>query len=187
MLHWIGQVAAGLAATAIGAYTFVPRINARIKEIGANHDQRREFRRRITMILGVSSRLHALVIPPDTSSVIADRFKAERERWSDQLEEHTIWLVDTLEWYALGYLKAKDVRALAIGYAVAARALLLSDRPEAEKIRMLNDISTNAFAIFVARRSASNIASIRREISTLRERMNALSTLAAPPAASAPE
>ncbi len=187
MLHWFEQVALTLAGTAFGAYTFLPRINARIKEVGAGHEDRREFRRRITMILSITARLDGLVVPPDAGEVVSARLKGEAERWTGQLEEHTIWLADNFEWYAMGYVQRLGIRALALDYAMAARALMLSDRTEAEKIRVLNDISANAYAVFVARRSPSNIASFIDQKRALRERLDKLIAPATLPAGPDPQ
>ena len=149
MWQWIGQVLAGLAAAVVGAYTVVPRINARIKQVGAALDDRREFHRRIILVMTVCQSITQLA-DVDVTWTVAERLRAERARLRRQLEEHVLWLADNMPWYALGYLE--PIRTAAITYTSCARGLLLSDRTETEQARRLLELTTSVHALFVARR-----------------------------------
>jgi len=149
MWHWVGQVLAGLAAGVVGAYTVVPRINARIKKAGVVLDDRREFHRRIILVLTLCQSITQLA-DVDVTRTVAERLRAERARLRRQLEEHVLWLADNMPWYAMSYLE--PIRTAAITYTSCARGLLLSDRTETEQARRLLDLTTPVHALFVARR-----------------------------------
>jgi hypothetical protein len=170
VVHWLWQVVAGLALLAAGAYTVVPRINAHIAERTAAFEERRQFTRRIVGILGMCGRLQDDSMPEDEQ--IAARLKQERERWLGLLDQHTIWLADNLEWYALGWPK-RGVRnlpsysALSGLYAAGCRKVMLSNRTESEKVELLNQLSTHAHAIFCGRHRPWRVVAFVDEVTKL--------------------
>lgn len=177
MMHWFSQLILGLAATAVGAYTVLPRINARIAEMTAAHEDRRTFRHKLTTIAGLCDRLLVFKAPADASKEVVARVEAEHERWRTLLDEHTIWLVDNLEWFAFGYLEQLGLRSLAEKYGVSARGVFLSDRPDEVKFQVLLDITRNAHAIFAARHGLSYAAKMRDNLATLRDQLDELGGL----------
>lgn len=176
MLHWFEQLAAGLAATAIGAYTVVPRINARIAEVAGAHEDRRTFRCKLTSIVGLCQRLRLLIAPDDASPEYATRLNAERDRWLAQLDEHTAWLVDNTECFALGYPRARGIRDLAADYAFAARIIFISEREDSERFALIEQLTSHAHVIFAAsRRSSGFRTAFVESLSTLRQEIDELS------------
>jgi hypothetical protein len=176
MLHWFEQLAAGLGATAIGAYTVVPRINARMAEVAHAHEVRRTFRFKLTSITGLCQRLRLMTVPDEASPEYAARLEVERERWLAQLDEHTAWLMDNTEWFALGYLRAGGIRDLAADYAFAVRITFISEREAAEKFAVIEQLTTRAHVIFAASRLAPGFsAAFKAARSALRQQINEIS------------
>ncbi len=180
MTHWFSQLILGLAATAIGAYTVLPRINARIAEMTAAHEDRRTFRHKLTTVAGLCDRLLEFKAPADAGEELVARVEAERERWRSLLDEHTIWLVDNLEWFAFGYVEHLGLRSLALKYGVSARGVFLSDRPDEVKFQVLGDMTRKAHAIFAARHGLSYAAKMVDNLMALRGQLDELGGLTTP-------
>ncbi|WP_406390200.1 hypothetical protein OG806_49550 [Streptomyces sp. NBC_00882] len=60
----------------------------------------------------------------------------ERNRWLQQLDEATMWLLDNAATYAGSWPNARIIR-FAIDYAGHARAIVLSEREETTKVELL--------------------------------------------------
>lgn len=173
VIHWLWtNVFAGLGILAFGAYTVVPRINSRIADTSAAFSDHREFKRRVTTILALCGRL-----APELASenpVLAERFASERARWFNLLEEHTIWLADNLEWYALGWPSRSirglpSLRDITLGYSAGARSILLSDATEQEKVGRLQELTFQAHMVSCQRRTPRHLARLADELTALRK------------------
>lgn len=171
--HWLwNNVVAGLAVVAIGAYTVVPRINARIADVTAAFNDRREFRRRITTILALCARL----APGLTSSdpVVNENFAREEARWLRLLDEHTVWLWDNVEWYSLGWpgwglRQFPSVRDLSLNFSAGARSIMLANAPDEAKVQKLQALATHAQVVFCARRTPKQVVRLPEEARALRD------------------
>ena len=191
VFHWLWtNVGAGFLVLVIGAFTVVPRINARIADVSAAFNDRREFKRRITTILALCGRLDQPLVSEDP--VLSERFASERTRWLNLLDEHTIWLADNLEWYSLGwpgwsFRGLPSLRDIALGYAGGARSIMLSNIPPEEKVRRLQELTFPTQVVFCQRRTPRLLAQITDELTALRALMIELGSWQGPmPQASKP-
>jgi hypothetical protein len=96
-------------------------------------------------------RLKELPLPaaddPDCTDVIRARLTAERERWVQQLDDATRWMIDHVETFSAGWPLA-DLRTMAGSYAVTSRMVLISERPEDTKIELLAELAAPVQGIF---------------------------------------
>ena len=173
VLHWLWtNVAAGFAVLAIGAYTVVPRINARIADVTAAFNDRREFKRRIAALLGLCGRLESELT--DSDPVVAENFARERARWLRLMDEHTIWLADNVEWYALGWPnwhlgRFPSPHDLALSVSAAARSIMLANITDEMKVRKIQALTHPAYTVFCQRRTPKSLVSISQEARNLRD------------------
>ncbi|MEU9190652.1 hypothetical protein AB0D14_40300 [Streptomyces sp. NPDC048484] len=65
-----------------------------------------------------------------------ERLAGERERWWQQLDESTRWLIDNVGTYA-GSWAPQSLIQFAVQYAGNARIVVLSEREEATKVEIL--------------------------------------------------
>ena len=162
-----------------------PRLNAIAAERGAAFEDRRQFKRRVMTVLALCGHLRTDL--HSENPVIADRFTAERARWLALIEEHSIWMADNVAWIALGWPNAVvGVRDLVAGYAAAVRIILLSERPETDKIVLIGEISSNMHMILNTRRTWSTVLGLRDQIEELRGRLAKLGALPQPQAGPTP-
>ncbi|MEU4351733.1 hypothetical protein [Streptomyces sp. NPDC023838] len=136
---WTISVAAVTAVvTAIATGLFVtPRLDARKKRIGEAHAARDTFNAHLGTVLSACTRLRALPADdPAWTPVLRERLRGERERWLQQVDDATRWMVDHVETYAGGWALRRHIE-LAVGYAGCARMLMLSERQECTKLELL--------------------------------------------------
>ncbi|MBV1940744.1 hypothetical protein KUF83_29875 [Streptomyces sp. BV286] len=136
---WTILVAAVTAvATAIATGLFVtPRLDARKKRIGEAHAARDTFNTHLQAVLSACTRLQAIPADdPAWTPVLRERLTGERERWLQQLDEATRWMVDHVETYAGSWAMRQHIE-FAVGYAGSARMLILSERQESIKLELL--------------------------------------------------
>ncbi|WP_210582009.1 hypothetical protein [Streptomyces sp. GESEQ-4] len=136
---WTILVAAVTAVvTAIATGLFVtPRLDARKKRIEEAHAARDTFNTHLQAVLSACTRLQLL--PPDDPAwtpVLRERLTGERERWLQQLDDATRWMVDHVETYAGSWVMRQHID-FAVGYASNARMLMLSEREESTKLELL--------------------------------------------------
>ncbi|WP_216588285.1 hypothetical protein [Streptomyces brasiliscabiei] len=135
---WTILVAAATAVvTALPIGLFVtPRMEARKKRLGDVHAARDAFSGHMTRIASVCVLLQQIQLPaeeaPGWTPVMRERLAGERERWWQQLDESTQWLIDNVGMYA-GSWASKSL----IQYAGHARIVLLSETEEATKVEIL--------------------------------------------------
>ncbi|MEU5900223.1 hypothetical protein [Streptomyces venezuelae] len=136
---WTILVAAVTAvATAVVTGVLVtPRLNARAKRIGEAHATRDTFNAHLQAVLSACVRLQLLPTDdPAWTPVMRERLTGERERWLQQLDDATQWMVDHVETYAGSWVLRQHIE-FAVGYASTARMLWLSEREESTKLELL--------------------------------------------------
>ncbi|MFJ9343775.1 hypothetical protein ACIRP0_31510 [Streptomyces sp. NPDC101733] len=142
----VTSVAVGLLVT--------PRLEARKRRIQEVHTARDTFSSSVLTILTSCGRLRDLPLPPDgdpaTTGNVRTRLESDRERWLQQLDDATMWMIDHLETFALSWPSAR-LRNLAGRYVVASRMTVLSDREESTKIEILLDLTAPIQGIFFTR------------------------------------
>ncbi|MFI0818303.1 hypothetical protein ACH4TX_15775 [Streptomyces sp. NPDC021098] len=142
------------ATTLFVGLVITPRLEARNRRISAVHQARDEFSRRVLRILSACARLRDTPVPhtlTEERPVLSQRLTAERQRWIDQLDEATRYLVDDLEAFVLSYATPRG-RDIAGRFAVYARAVVLSDRPLGTKVERLTALTGPVQDIFFTRR-----------------------------------
>jgi hypothetical protein len=174
-------VGTSLATTTGVDLTVGPRLAARSARIQANHADRDQFGQHVITIIARCPALEAWSLPAGLSAELRARLEAEHDRMVAQVEEATVWLADNILRYALGYVGTLGLRDLVGRYAAEGRGLWLSERPEAERARMLREVSEPVQTIFFARRwrVALSIRSERRRLTGMLDILN-------PPRASVP-
>lgn len=136
---WTILVAAVTAVvTAIATGLFVtPRLDARKKRIGEAHAARDTFNTQLGVVLAACTRLQLLPADnPAWTPVLRERLTGERERWLQQLDDATRWMVDRVETYAGSWVLHQHINS-AVEYAGYARMLMLSEREESTKLELL--------------------------------------------------
>ncbi|MFE7932956.1 hypothetical protein ACFU6S_30410 [Streptomyces sp. NPDC057456] len=140
---WTILVAAVTAVvTAIATGLFVtPRLDARKKRIGEAHAARDTFNTQLGAILSACTRLQSLPADdPAWTPVLRERLTGERERWLQQLDDATRWMVDHIDTYAGSWVMQQHID-FAVGYASNARMLMLSEREESTKLELLAQLT----------------------------------------------
>ncbi|MDN3029415.1 hypothetical protein [Streptomyces sp. S.PB5] len=134
-------VTAVVAATATGLVV-TPRLDARKKRIGEAHTARDTFGTHLITVLATCTLLEQTPLDvPDWTPVLRDRMKGERERWLQQLDDATRWMVDNVAVYA-GSWPLQRHKDFAVSYAASARGVVLSERDEATKRELLLALTT---------------------------------------------
>ncbi|MEN2424225.1 hypothetical protein AABB02_39745 [Streptomyces rimosus] len=117
-----------------------PRMEARKKRLGDVHAARDAFKTHMSRIASVCALLRQVPPPADDepgwTPVMRQRLAGERERWWQQLDESTRWLIDNVAAYAESWGPHMLV-GLAVQYASNARMVVLSERQEARKAELL--------------------------------------------------
>ncbi|MCO6009736.1 hypothetical protein NE236_32675 [Actinoallomurus purpureus] len=151
----VGTIATA-AATAVATtwaigMTVSPRLDARKARILKAHQDRDSFSDSILTILAACARLEAFEIPSDVPDTLGTALRAERQRWLNQIDEATCWLVDNTQRWAGTYYSGWGLRDLMVRYAADARGVVLSERDEAAKVSFLREITEPVQEIFFAR------------------------------------
>ncbi|MFJ9106352.1 hypothetical protein ACIRJM_48960 [Streptomyces sp. NPDC102405] len=119
-----------------------PRLDARKKRISEAHTARDTFGTHLMTVLATCSLLEQTPIDdPAWRPVLRDRIKGERERWLQQLDDATRWMVDNVAVYA-GSWPLQRHKDFAVSYAASARGVVLSEREEATKRALLLGLTT---------------------------------------------
>ncbi|WP_167163126.1 hypothetical protein [Streptomyces sp. MBT27] len=118
-----------------------PRMEARKKRLGEAHAARDAFNSNMTTVLSACVLLRTLVPPladndPETTPVMHERLTGERERWLQQLDDATRWMIDNSVAYA-GSWPGSQLKEFAMSYAASARMVVLSERSETDKTEFL--------------------------------------------------
>lgn len=129
----------GVVALAI-EYVAKPRLEARKEELLELHRRRRE----LNAILLRLTTLSAMWAP--YIAMRASVLDSEIDRARGQIDEMTRKMWDDIEWYAGTFAGVAppgrpSPRDIVIQYILGARAIYLSDIPEADKFRILGEIS----------------------------------------------
>ncbi|MFD3524551.1 hypothetical protein [Streptomyces sp. NPDC058653] len=154
MPTWISAILLPAVTTLFVGFVITPRLEARNKRINLAHQARDEFSRRVLTILSASARLRETPIPAalaEQRPALTERLNAERDRWVDQLDEATRYMVDNMETFALGYApeRARDI----VGRFVAhSRAVMLSERAVETKAERLAALAGPVQNLFFTRR-----------------------------------
>ncbi|MFF3617482.1 hypothetical protein [Streptomyces sp. NPDC002580] len=95
-------------------------------------------------IVSACSLLQRFELPPADdpgwTPVMRERLTGERDRWMQQLDDATVWLLDNAMTYAGSWPSAQIIR-FAVDYAGHARAVVLSEREEATKVELLLELT----------------------------------------------
>ncbi|WP_255951942.1 hypothetical protein [Streptomyces odontomachi] len=130
----VTTITVGLVAT--------PRLDARKKRIGEAHAARDTFGTHLMTVLATCTLLEQTPVDDsDWSRSLRDRVKGERERWLQQLDDATRWMVDNAFTYA-GSWPSQRLKDFAVAYAANARGVVLSERDEAVKRELLIALTT---------------------------------------------
>jgi hypothetical protein len=135
----VSALTSGVVALGI-EYVAKPRLEARKEELLELHRRRRELKAMLLKIMTLS----AMWGPYAARG--ASELDSEMARAREHLDSMTRQLWDDIEWYA-GSFPSLTVRGqppardLVIKYIFSARAVFLSDLPEAEKLRILGEIT----------------------------------------------
>jgi hypothetical protein len=161
MPSWTSSILLAAATTLFIGLFVNPRIEARKPRIEARNNAKRlayearaEFSKRVLTILSACGRLRGTEVPPslaETRPALAERLEAERQRWIDQLDEASRYLVDNLELFAFGYATAR-FRRIVGEFVVHSRAVVLSDRPIEKQVERLTALAAPIQNLFFASR-----------------------------------
>jgi len=153
MSTWVTSVllpvGLSVATTIVTGLTVGPRLTARAKRLQTAYDNRDRFGESVLTILALCVNLERFIIPPEVDDAVRTKLEGERDRWIDEIDDATIWLVDHIHLTALGYVRFSD---LVGGYASHARGVWLSDRPVEERARALRELTEPVQTIYFTRR-----------------------------------
>ncbi|MFH8698857.1 hypothetical protein [Streptomyces chartreusis] len=131
-----------------------PRIEAKSNRKRLAHEARAEFGKRVLTILSACGRLQGSDVPrslAESRPALAARLEAERQRWVDQLDEATRYLVDNMEWFYLTYATDR-ARAMVGNFVVHGRAVVISERTIETKAERLTALTAPIHTLFFASR-----------------------------------
>ncbi|SBU89627.1 hypothetical protein YW5DRAFT_00680 [Streptomyces sp. Ncost-T6T-1] len=154
MPTWISAILLPAVTTLFIGLVITPRLEARNKRISLAHQARDEFSRRVLAILSASARLRETPIPAalaEQRPALTEKLNAERDRWVEQLDEATRYMVDNLETFALGYATERG-RAIVGRFVALSRAVVLSERTVEAKTERLSALAGPVQNIFFTRR-----------------------------------
>ncbi|MEU3973395.1 hypothetical protein [Streptomyces bacillaris] len=154
MHPWISGILLPAATALFIGLVITPRLEARNKRVRLAHEARDEFSRRVLVILSASARLRETPIPDSLAEqrpTLAERLTAERDRWVDQLDEATRYMVDHMETFGLSYA-TKRGRDIVGRFVVQSRAVVLSERSVETKAERLTALAGPVQNIFFTRR-----------------------------------
>ncbi|MEU6904415.1 hypothetical protein ABZ935_03510 [Streptomyces coeruleorubidus] len=154
MHPWISSILLPAATALFIGLVITPRLEARNKRVRVVHEARDEFSRRVLIILSASGRLRESSIPAalvEQRPALAEKLTAERDRWIDQLEEATRFLVDNVETFGLSYATSRG-RDIVGQFVVHGRGIVLSERTVETKAALLTDLAGPVQNIFFTRR-----------------------------------
>ncbi|MGW3628024.1 hypothetical protein [Streptomyces sp. NPDC000880] len=180
---WTLLVAAltALVTTVATGLLVTPRLEARKRRIQEVHTARDTFSSSVLTILSSCSRLKNMPLPaaddPDCSEVLRARLAAERERWVQQLDDATLWMIDHMETFGVSW-PSDNLRSLIANYVVHSRIVMLSEREEAAKVDLLLELAEpiqNIFFVYWWRR-APHMRSNQRRLTTVIEALGAPAT-----------
>lgn len=181
MTSFILSVAASVAAAVIISFAFAPRFAARAKRIQVSHDARDEFQKRT---IGIYTLCVNLQQTSAAGEPARQRFGADTERWSRQIDESTRWLVDNWHLVAQTYLQRGGLPRLIARYAFAVRSIWLSqERPPDMQLRMLKELTEPVCRVFARPRTFTDVLRTPVYIAALRRRLDGLESAQSPPAA----
>lgn len=177
MSIWVTSVLLPIGVSAgtalVVGLTMGPRLAARSKRIQATHDSRDRFNDSVLDLLVLCGNLEMVTIPPSLTDPARSRLQGERDRWLNQIDETTTWMVDHWQQFALSYLGLMGVRDLVARYVAAARGLWLSNRRLDDRVRMLKELTEPIQTIFFARRWRV-LMTISGEVARLRTMLDLL-------------
>ncbi|MER5301376.1 hypothetical protein ABT039_18140 [Streptomyces lasiicapitis] len=154
MHSWISGILLPAATALFIGLVITPRLEARNKRVQITHEARDEFSRRVLTILSASARLRDTPVPEalvEQRPDLAQKLTADRDRWVDQLDEATRYMIDNLETFGLSYATERG-RALVGRFVAYSRAIVLSERTIEAKTDRLISLAGPIQNIFFTRR-----------------------------------
>lgn len=128
-----------------------PSLEARNRRKQAGHQVRDKVSQSLITIMSASGQLQNTEPPEAATDTVRAALENERDRWRQQLDDATRYLVDNVAHFALTYPDTR-LMALATRYIASARMLMISDRTEAEKLRHLRELTEPFFLMYFAHR-----------------------------------
>ncbi|MFD3416262.1 hypothetical protein [Streptomyces decoyicus] len=154
MPSWISTILLTVTTTLVVGLVVTPRLEARNRRIRLSYEARDEFSRHVLTILSACGRLQNTPISAaltEQRPALAERLNGERQRWIDQLDEATRYLVDNMETFGLGY-PTDRVRAIVGEFVINARGVVLSERSVDKQAERLSALAAPVQNIFFTRR-----------------------------------
>ncbi|MFJ8199082.1 hypothetical protein [Streptomyces sp. NPDC096152] len=136
--------ATAVVTTAAAGLLVIPRLEARKKRLVEVHAARDAFGAHMLRIISACAQLQNIQLPaaddPDWTPVLRERLAGERERWWQQIDDATRWLIDNVATYATSW-PMRHLIEMPITYAGHARMVVLSEREEATKLELLLELT----------------------------------------------
>jgi hypothetical protein len=167
-----------VATSSATALTVGSRLQARNARIQAVHADRDKFNDHVVAILGACGALQDWAIADDATDELREKLEGESERWLARIDEATQWMIDNSIRVALSW--PDPIRTLVGRYVSYARGIWLSERPQPERLRMLNELTAQVQTIFFIR--TWHFVSRAKAVPRLRAMLDALNTPQAPAA-----
>ncbi|MGW1716639.1 hypothetical protein [Streptomyces sp. NPDC002156] len=133
----LGAAVTAVVTTVATGLLVMPRLDARKKRISEAHASRDTFGTQLLTILSACTLLQQTPEDdPGWTPVLRERLKGERERWLQQLDDASRWMIDHVLTYAGSWPLRRHID-FAVAYASRARMVVLSEREEATKLELL--------------------------------------------------
>lgn len=126
-----------------------PRIERRNAWRRAALTSRDQLSESMLAILAASWRIKETgQLPLNMRPAVGNALNVEHNRWYQQMDDATRFMVDNLHTYALTYIGLGDFRTLLSRYVFTARAVVLSERPRTRKAELLIAMTEPAAGLF---------------------------------------
>ncbi|MFJ8644371.1 hypothetical protein [Streptomyces sp. NPDC093610] len=124
-----------------------PLLEVRNRRFQAKMQAREKFQANMLTVLSAVTRLLAVHVPPEASDTVRSALRAERARWSAQIDEATKYLADNCEQVAFAYAGSR-IPELTVRYSANARMVWISDQNESLKLSTLRDVTQHGHVLF---------------------------------------
>ncbi|CAM5456383.1 hypothetical protein STENM327S_08139 [Streptomyces tendae] len=141
------SIVTSLLTLIVGGRYVAPLLEVRNRRFQAKMQAREKFQANMLDVLSAATQLLAVPVVPEATETVRAALRDERLRWRAQLDGATTYLTDHAVQLLFAY-RGPKLPDLAVRYSASARAVWISDRPEAQKLTVLRDLTQHCHALF---------------------------------------
>ncbi|MBH5131252.1 hypothetical protein I3J14_13985 [Streptomyces sp. HB-N217] len=141
------SIVTSLLTLIVGGRYVAPLLEVRNRRFQAKMQAREKFQANMLDVLSAVTQLLAVPVVPEATETVRAALRDERLRWQAQVDEATKYLTDHAVQLLFAY-RGPKLPGLAVRYSGNARGVWISDRPEAQKLTVLRDLTQHCHALF---------------------------------------